>query len=113
MENTKSFIPFEYEPLCIFGRPGSIYINRMFINPKYRQKNIASLIFSNIAQMFEHQYDISLRYACIIVSQDKQDLMPKEKMEKIMIRTLTKNGFRKHTKDGQIVYVKSFRSRYK
>jgi len=115
MENSKKYVPKEKEneddfcELIWYEETGCIYLARLYVNPKFRNRGIAKIILRNIAKLFVWKYDIAIRYACIIVKQDEQHIMPEKQMEKLMIKTITDNGFtRVRSYDGEKIYIKKY-----
>ena len=92
LQKWKKYISFEDEecpPIC----PCCIYISRLFVNPDYRQKHLASIILKNLDRLFD-KYMQTLRYAVTIINPDTPpEGMTKKQMETIMIKTLRKAGF--------------------
>lgn len=101
LQKWKKYISFENEEYPSMY-PCCIYISRLFVNPDYRQKHLASIILNNLDQLFD-KYRQTLRYAVAIVNPDEPaDGMTKKQMETIMIKTLRKAGFVKiGTTDGE------------
>ena len=92
LQKWKKYISFEDEE-CPTMYPCCVYISRLFVNPDYRQKHLASIILTNLDRLFD-KYLQTLRYAVLIVNPDKPpEGMTKKPMETIMIKTLRKAGF--------------------
>lgn len=72
--------------------PCCIYLHRLFVEPEYRQKKLASTILKQLNVLFA-KYGQTLRYAVTIVNPDEPTDGTKEEMTDIMIQTLQKAGF--------------------
>ena len=93
LQKWKKYVSEEDEKDPFFF-PCCIYLHRLFVNPDYRQKNLAYIILKNLDTLFEKKYTQSPRYAVTIVNPDEPaDGMTKKQMAAIMMKTLRKAGF--------------------
>ena len=88
-----------------------MYIERLFVHQEYRENGIASFVLRNLPKLIRGKYGYNVRYACAYQRPDVQNLMPMEKMEIIMNRTMEKAGYvRIPTKDDAIIYAKKYQN---
>lgn len=92
----------------VFVPPYICYIERVYINPKYRKKGISKYIFNNLYDIFLHCLNIHTR--CFVIYPKPQQ--PGEKgswvdspdedgsMKKLMIDVIKKSGYRQIGKSG-------------
>ncbi len=89
--------------------PCSIYIDRLFVSPEYRGNGIASFILKCIPILFQRKYGYNVRYACVLLKPDGQNLMSEEKMKCIMAKTVENVGFvRISANSDSIIYAKQY-----
>lgn len=107
LEQSKDYMEPELENEAVIN-PGCIYIDRLFVSPKYRGQGISKALLNNLPEIFLHKYSFNLRYACIIIRPDAQDDIPDEEMVRIMKKTIVQNGFTDISDSKNAIYMKQY-----